>query len=687
MAYGNSIKNSNIKENWLFKLANRQGGFLYLSFADDTYSNNFYNGVILNKPSIRESINLADSTSKNSNISIDIANFIYNNSPVSDEIFGGTNNYINQDVLVYSKINKDTPNQIGSFRLTDISFNGKTISLSLSTQRPWDFIEFPQDLITAQSKNIYVPVVYGEYSPNISFYNTPAFCDTKLYPVPTMGVDEQIIRTLMPRSYSSGDDSFIHIWQGDNVFLPFLTTSGAEINTTKSYSGHNVIETKIGDDYAQRRAVGEVFANESREPNGTGTEFSNTEKAFDGDESTASTVSVSDSNNKLLGFATVPKKWTTHLLYRVKIKHKYSSSAVFNIYVYDDAGIIGTFNNVNLSTSYSESVGTLSQTRDIGKRLSFIFIRISGSNGTLSVNSVKITIDTLIDTQDDNDLKRLGDEKYFYSGGNGLTETYSGSSNDITEIHEAHRDLLTRFAGLPTATPSGWNDLNSAKDWKIRYWKLKPVDLKDELNKLQYEGGFIFRYRFDGTAQYIFIKDSYSSTDVTLSKNDISNIEIQPSPFSSLITKQEISYQLHPANNSYRKVVNSSNSTSRTNWNIQSKENIESVKLDYYVSPNIPETPSSNPNDDFYTYYDNILGDIKLIVSCNIVNPSKWVTENDSSNPLNALEVGSIINFDNTNMFPKSPMGYNSKSWADLKFIITEVNRSLNSLKIKAREV
>ncbi len=687
MAYGRSVKNNNIKENWLFKLANRQGSFLYLSFADDIYSNDFYNGVILNKPSIRESINLAKSSSKNSNISISIPDFDYNNGLISEELFGGTNNYINQDVLVYSKINNDTPNQIGSFRLTDISFNGTTIELSLSTRRPWDFITFPQDVITSQSKNIYVPIVYGEYSPNNSFYNTPAFCDTVLFPVPSLGADEQTIKTLMPRSYSSGSNSYINIWQGDNVFLPFMTTSGAKIEETKSFAGHNVIETKIGDDYAQRRAVGEVFANESKEPNGTGTEFSNTNLAFDGDESTASTVSVTDSGNKLLGFATIAKKWTTHLLYRVRIKHKYSSSSVFNIFVYDDDGIIGTFAGINMSTSYNESTGTLSATRDIGKKLSFIFVRVTGSNGTLSVNSVKITIDTLIDTQDDNDLKRIGDEKHFYSSGNGLTETYSGSSNAITEIHEAHRDLLTRFAGLSTATPSGWSDLDSAKDWKIRYWKLEPTDLREELDKLQYEGGFIFRYRFDGTAQYLFIADSYSSTDVTLSKDDISNIQISPSSFSSLVTEQEISYKLHPANNSYRKIVNAKNATSRTNWNIQTKENIESVKLDAYVSPEIPTTPSSNPNDDFYTYYDNISGDIKLIISCSIINATKWVTKNNSSNPLDAVEVGTIIDFDNTNMFPKSPMGYNSKSWADIKFIIVEINRSLNSLKIKAREV
>ena len=82
-----------------------------------------------------------------------------------------------------------------------------------------------------------------------------------------------------------------------------------------------------------------------------------------------------------------------------------------------------------------------------------------------------------------------------------------------------------------------------------------------------------------------------------------------------------------------------------------------------------------------------IFGDIKLIISCDIINPAKWVTANDTSNPLNPLEVGSIIDFDNTNMFPKSPMGYNSSSWSGIKFMITSMTRKLGLISIKAREI
>ena len=73
-SYGNEIKSSNIVENWLFHFS-ASGDDLYLSFKDIIDSNNFYYGVILNKPSIRESINLTNSTSTTSSISVTIPDF------------------------------------------------------------------------------------------------------------------------------------------------------------------------------------------------------------------------------------------------------------------------------------------------------------------------------------------------------------------------------------------------------------------------------------------------------------------------------------------------------------------------------------------------------------------------------------------------------------------------------------
>ena len=302
-------------------------------------------------------------------------------------------------------------------------------------------------------------------------------------------------------------------------------------------------------------------------------------------------------------------------------------------------------------------------------------------NGSATLQDIVLELKSQNDISNEKlaSLDKLSQLEAVYCGGDGLTESWSGSSGAITEIHEAHRDLLIRFAGLATSDPTGWSDLNSSKDWRIRYWQTEPIDLKKALEMLQYEGGFIGRFKADGTFQYIHIKDSYGSTDATLTKSDISSVNVKPSPLSELLTKMEISYRKHPAGKDYLTDVTFTNSTARTNWNIQSKENIKQVKLDAYVGDtssdnDIPTSATSNPNDDWATYYDNIFGDIKLIVNCTIVNPKYY-----------DLEVGDVIDF--SDMHPETPYGYNSANWSGIKFMIISLNRTLGEMQITARQI
>ncbi len=109
------------------------------------------------------------------------------------------------------------------------------------------------------------------------------------------------------------------------------------------------------------------------------------------------------------------------------------------------------------------------------------------------------------------------------------------------------------------------------------------------------------------------------------------------------------------------------------------KENIQEVSLEAYIGDtssenDIPTTATSNRNDDFWTYYFNIFGDVKIIVSCEIVNPSFYF-----------LEVGDIISF--SDMYPDTPFGHNSANWSGLNFMITSLQRSVGKLKIESREL
>jgi len=166
-------------------------------------------------------MNLSNSTAKTGNISITIADYDYNGSPISEELFGGSNHYINQTVTVHSRVNAETPEQIGNYRLTDISTNGNKISLSMTSQRPWDFITFPQ---TKTTNKIYEPIVYGDFTGNAS----SGFCTSKaLFPVPQESFASNNSYYVAHRSLdnASGNETTAHWYEtGIDRFVPISDT-------------------------------------------------------------------------------------------------------------------------------------------------------------------------------------------------------------------------------------------------------------------------------------------------------------------------------------------------------------------------------------------------------------------------------------------------------------------------------
>jgi hypothetical protein len=163
-------------------------------------------------------------------------------------------------------------------------------------------------------------------------------------------------------------------------------------------------------------------------------------------------------------------------------------------------------------------------------------------------------------------------------------------------------------------------------------------------------------------------------------------MNITSSSPADIITKQVINYNVHPAKKTYHNTVTAVNSASRKKYNIQEKENIQNVNLDMLVTTastnGVGDTDPTNEskNVSFAAYRNFLFGDVYLKISFSIVNPAKWV---DSS--LDPIEVGSIIEFDEDNMYPETPLANNT--WNNLKFIITDTSRSLGKLSIKARSL
>ena len=786
-----------LKENWLVQLwydDEAEDKFRGLAFYDtrvegtDTVD---YKGCILNKPTIRESINLENSTAKTSNVSITLANFIDNDGQkFSRKLLNGTNKFLNRSVKIY--IQPDDTNDLYSCllvytgRLTTISQTTDKISLNIVAQRAWDNISIP----TARTAtNIPVPVVYGNYTNNAQ--NT--FQDAiTVYPMPKLRTDGDDIYYATPKSYGSG--CFPHYYD-DNIKKFIIMGQYASGTTTLDSDNAIVVDNRLN--------RGVYYLRPTKVKDHTDWDGSNPENVIDTNTTSSTTQNIAFSVSGLGGTNTVEK---TLKLSMPQIKGQFSSlklnlkgSVVINTASYNSGAVsfirlsdtsfasntsdttivgtpfiakdqttsTGTYNTSGAGASsayteidlYDKYERKTDSGRDLDGAISATdyIIKIDSSsddfkNGTIIkiddelmkiVHRVPLTTlfvaergysySTSATHSDNTDIFIISEGSYtlpseiniralvsalstsssgsisldvdfvledfylvigvenavarepqatqeaieqtdlLYASGDGLTETYSGSNGNAFEIHEQHRDLMKRFTNY-TGTPTGWSDLDSARSWQSRYWILESTPLIDHLEKLQYEGGFIARFNGQNEFQYIFIANS-PSVNATLDADDISDISVSTVDFFSLVSKMDIEYELHPAESKYNTSVTSTNSSTRTEYNIQSAENTKNIKLDAYVSPTIPTSASSNKNDDFYSYYNHIVGSPRTIINFTVVNPNYF-----------GLDVGDVIGFDGQDNFDNVLMVFAS-SWDDFSFMITDVNRSVGSLKITAREI
>ena len=279
-------------------------------------------------------------------------------------------------------------------------------------------------------------------------------------------------------------------------------------------------------------------------------------------------------------------------------------------------------------------------------------------------------------------------EKNLYIANDGLTTTLSDTttvSGLVSSGLHAHRDLLARFTGYDVRDSDLYNwssglNVNSIRSaWLSRISLIDEVDLKKVLEKIQKEFGFIFKFRPDGTGSYWTVKASYASSDVveTLTKNDISNIKISHTPFTDLLTKINVNYVKHPAQSTYLSTIVSEDVTTsptpRQRMNIRAKENTATVNLDYnYNKPGNTDigATSSDPADGYSDYYMNIFGDVRKIISCNIINIGKGYK----------LEAGDVIKFDIDEIKPYG------NDWSNY-YMITSIQRGVKNINIQCREV
>ena len=260
----------------------------------------------------------------------------------------------------------------------------------------------------------------------------------------------------------------------------------------------------------------------------------------------------------------------------------------------------------------------------------------------------------------------------------GLPASWDGGA--ITLGHDAHRDMLIRYAGMPTIEPENWTALVADRaSWTIRYWLHEEMELKKLLEKIQYEFGFIHKIDpSSGKSKYIWVHGTAannvlqaSDVDVTLNKNDIRSLKIETSSVNDIVTKAIINTQKHPASDKYITSTTMNNSTPRKKYNIKSKENTLTINLDALtVTPSTDPSSVANKQNDFSTYYSQIDADTKLLIDCEVVNLQKGLL----------LETGDVVKFEN---MPVNPFG---SDWSKY-FMVTDLIRSAGKVKIKVREI
>lgn len=665
LSQGSWSPTSGMRENWLVQVYKTdESAFQAYSFFDQTVNSVAYSGIILNNPSIRESINLFDSRSSTSNLSITISN----HGSESDNLLFGSNYYLNGDVKIFSNLqsgtisNFDNIPQIYFGRLESLQHNESSVTLNIVARRPWDNIVVPN---TYSAEKVLAPLVYGDYTGNSSEF--PKTGTDNWYPAPFTNSDSNGANYVIGTTAATSLNPSKYLKNYDG-FVPYFGNP----SNSRTVSGVEVVEID------QRGLYTTQLSPNANSQSSSGSDITETNMAniYDQDDSTFGTVAI----NAILGEAgsvnqthvesfTIPQTGENSLInleYQLTqlVQQGGMSNGAVQIQIQTSGGNSSTVtktavmgSKATLQFSVSSAVTTIN--------VSLQFTGSASSAGSLSM-TVKLFELFAPENKSDDEVGLV------YVEADGLPKSYS--SGTATKMHEFHRDLLQRFLGFTNIDTTSFNALDTDRAWTGRYWQLEQKPIKQILDQMAFEGGFVYTYSATGTIKYIHVKNSYSSQDHSnLDKNDVANVQISHTPVGSLITDMVVNYDKHPAKNVYRSQATATNSTIRSNYNIASNESKHTFNLDMLVTGQGADIDVSDddPNDGFINYYGNLRINPRVIIRCDIVNPAFF-----------DMELGDIVTIGT--MIPAKSF---NKSFSSRHFMITGLTRSSGRLSIEMLDV
>ena len=674
-AYSTALASS-FKDNWIFRIYDKDDNYIGLSFANVTMNDSVaYTGAILNSPSIRDRVDFSSGKSSSGNITLEVSDFTISAVKLSKKLYTG--NYINQNVKAYSTLNSNTTManavQIFTGRLTSIDFTEtEKIKLSIVIQRPWDNIDLPNE---TSDTGVYVPVVYGDYTG----HTTADFMTSKaLYPSPKTSSANGNFYFLAPKSEST----------------PVINTYDSRADMFANLDlDTNATVTKDGQDAFE--VDGALLTTYKFRPQAvvSGSGFTNPENAINtstvdyASQTHDVTNGGSQTTDLKLELPSISGKFTSATLYltgQISISSFVDSGSI-TLYDYS-FGSLTTITARNTSsgtgtTALATSFNILSSITGNSNRLpDSIVLRLASSSlddiaTSCRINDVWLYLVHTVDSTNEPTASGEAESKLqvVYSGNDGFEKSWS-AGNVATAPHDIHRDILHRFLG-GTTTPtvnngSAWSVIEGAKSGSMRFFTEpnKSDSLKNYLDKLAYEGGFVFRFDSQNNPVYHYIEDS-PSADITLTHSDVIGLSIGHTSLGELITKWVVQYEKNPAGSEYKQKTTHTSSVRTNFFPSGSKENVKDVKLNFLVS-DVDHTDGDR-NATFLDYYNDILGEPKQTVSFEIVNPTK-------SN----IEVGDVVSFSSMKVNPLSG------DWSTVKFIVTSTNRRVGGqVSVQTREI
>ena len=695
-----SALSSPFKENWIVRLYSDSSTYIGISFANITMNDSTtYHGCIKNNPSIRESINLDTGKTLSSNMNLECSNITIGSDKLSKHLYtSGSTSYINKTVKIYSVLNGDTTiaNALAIYtgRLIGVSVGESgAVKLKIVSYRPWDGVQLPIDLT---NNGVYVPVAYGDYHQSNTGYSN----EHRYYPVPYVqsagstlyyATHDTISSDTKPRYYDKGSDAY-----------GYMTDASAE-NGTVLFQGKQAvrIDNNISRYFRLKPSYSESTSSWSNTGNAVDSSTSTattsptiTTSGGNLDQSSIYTVTVPSVNGYIhsctlyiKGTFTATNVGNSACHFRIGLD--YGGSVTYVPFLTSNTNTTGTQNITTSGSADIDGSGTAHKDYSMSSTISSnnnklpdsIKLQIYNTNGvgdqgdtvcSVSIEDIWLLINAKEDYANEptSSKKEVTELDVIYMGNDGFKKSWD-TSTLITEIHDMHRDILYRYLGVES-TPVNWTALDSAKDWKGRFYTEpnKPDDILKHLEKLAYEGGFTFRFDSTGEPCYNFIPNSLSA-DMTITHSQIAGLQINHIPFPDVVTDWTVQYQKKPSGKNWASSSSYTDSDARTLYSFGTGNvNKRDIKLNYLIDS--VDRTGNNRNDSFLDYYSSILGDLKQVISFELLDPTK-------SN----LDVGDIVTF--SSMSTDKLDG----SWSGSDyFIVTDTQRSVGGkLKVKAREI